>query len=228
MDKHKILIIEDDSTLLRGLKDNFSAHGFDVYTAMEGEQGLAIALEINPAIILLDIMLPKMDGYEVCMRIREAEFDMPIIMLTAKGQEEDIVRGLNRGADDYVTKPFGIKELIARVNAFIRRYQKKVAQDFQFGSYILNYHSRELTHLDTGTLISLTPKEYGVLELFTHRIGHALTRDCILNTVWKSNVLTTRRSVDRCINTLRAKIEVNPKSPVFIKSIRDVGYRFDV
>src|SRR5580765_515773 len=118
-----VVIIEDDSTLLRGLRDNFQAHGFEVRTARDGEQGLQTLLADPPDLVLLDIMLPKINGYEVCRSVRLEKLDMPIIMLTAKGQEEDIVRGLELGADDYVTKPFSIRELLARANAFLRRRQ---------------------------------------------------------------------------------------------------------
>lgn len=223
MKKDTVLIIEDDSTLIRGLKDNFTGRGYDVKTAMDGETGVQIATKESIDIIILDVMLPKLNGYEVCQRIREAERDMPIIMLTAKGQEEDIIRGLNLGADDYVTKPFSVMELLARVKTFLRR--KPHVENFYFGNFNLDLNSRKLLSGDKE--ISLTPKEFGLLELFVKREGYALTREIILNAVWKSSVATTARSVDRCVTTLRKKIEPNPNKPIFIKSIRDVGYRFE-
>ena len=225
MSKHSVLIIEDNSSMMRGLKDNFSSRGYQVSSAMDGETGLNMALNTQPDLIILDIMLPKINGYEICKRVRESEQDMPIIMLTAKGQQDDIIRGLNLGADDYMSKPFSIKELLARANAFMRRRQHSAPEDYHFGDYLLNVTSRTLHKNEQE--IRLTPKEFSLLSLFIKRIGHALTRDTILNQVWHSNLLTTSRSVDRCVNTLRKKIEPNPDKPTYIKSIRDIGYRFE-
>jgi DNA-binding response OmpR family regulator len=225
MPNEAILIVEDDPTMLRGLKDNFTFKGYSVRTAKDGESGLNEAINSKPDLILLDIMLPKINGYEICRLVRAEGLDMPIIMLTAKGQESDIILGLNLGADDYVTKPFNIQELLARVNAFLRRRRKKEIREFKFGDFTLNMESRRL--LRRGKEIELTPKEFGLLALFAKRIGCALTRDEILKHVWGYDILVTARSVDRCINTLRTKIERNPEAPVFIKTIRDVGYRFE-
>lgn len=230
MSNPSVLIVEDDSSLIRGLKDNFSTHHYEVHTAMDGETAVSLALRLKPKLIVLDIMLPKLNGYEVCRRIREAELDMPIIMLTAKGQEEDIVRGLNLGADDYVCKPFSIRELMARANAFIRRNADKDPQDYRFGEFRLEFESRKLLRgsgENNEEEIPLTPKELALLELFIRRVGRALTREAIINIVWHNNLLTTTRSVDRCINTLRAKIEADPQQPVYIKTVRDIGYRFE-
>jgi len=219
-----ILIIEDDPAMLRGLKDNFNFKGYRILTAPDGESGLAAAFDAKPDLILLDIMLPKINGYEICRLIRAEGLDVPIIMLTAKGQEQDIVLGLNLGADDYVTKPFNIKELLARANAFLRRRRKAGSSEFRFGDFTLNMNSRQLFR--EGEEIMLTPKEFGLLALFARRAGCALTRDEILRHVWGRDILVTTRSVDRCVNTLRNKIENDPDAPVFIKTIRDVGYRF--
>jgi DNA-binding response OmpR family regulator len=220
-----VLIIEDDAAMLRGLKDNFTFKGYMVKTAKDGEAGLSEALNSRPDLIILDIMLPGINGYEICRLIRAEGLDMPIIMLTAKGQESDIILGLNLGADDYVTKPFSIQELLARVNAFLRRQRRVEVRKFEFGEFTLNVNSRQLLH--RGKEIELTPKEFGLLALFVRRAGCALTRDEILKHVWGYDILVTARSVDRCINTLRGKIERNPEIPVFIKTIRDVGYRFE-
>jgi len=225
MPNEAILIIEDDPAMLRGLKDNFTFKGYRVKTASDGESGLNEALNSKPDLILLDIMLPKINGYEICRLIRAEGLDVPIIMLTAKGQESDIILGLNLGADDYVTKPFNIHELLARVNAFLRRRRQEEVREFQFGDFTLNMDSRQL--MRRGKEIILTPKEFGLLALFVKRTGCALTRDEILKHVWGYDILVTARSVDRCINTLRNKIERNPEAPVFIKTIRDVGYRFE-
>jgi DNA-binding response OmpR family regulator/tRNA A-37 threonylcarbamoyl transferase component Bud32 len=226
MARGTLLIIEDDSTLLLGLRDNFELTGYVVRTAGDGQEGLDAALEGRPDLIILDIMLPKLNGFEVCRRIREAQLDMPIIMLTAKGQEEDIVRGLNLGADDYVTKPFSIKELLARASAFMRRRREKEPEVFRFGDCELDLAAHKLFR--AGVEVALTPKEYGLLKFFVQRIGRALTRDDIMSSVWGHGVLVTSRSVDRCINTLRGKIEPDPRWPTFIQTIRDVGYRFEI
>jgi len=225
MPNEAILIIEDDPTMLRGLKDNLTFKGYRVKTASDGESGLNEALNSKPDLILLDIMLPKINGYEICRLIRAEGLDVPIIMLTAKGQESDIILGLNLGADDYVTKPFNIHELLARANAFLRRRRQEEVREFQFEDFTLNMDSRQL--MRRGKEIILTPKEFGLLALFVKRTGCALTRDEILKHVWGYDILVTARSVDRCINTLRNKIERNPEAPVFIKTIRDVGYRFE-
>lgn len=225
MEKTRVLIIEDDYAIIRGLKDSYSKKGYEVSTAMDGEQAIESVLANEYDLILLDIMLPKANGFEICSRIREAEINTPIIMLTARGDEEDIVKGLNLGADDYVTKPFSIKQLHARSEAFIRRHSRNKVNEYRFGNFILNLTTRQLTSLD-GIAVKLSPKEYALLQLFVAREGYALTRQTILNAVWKSSIMTTARSVDRCVNTLRKKIEVDPKRPVFIQSIRDIGYRF--
>lgn len=222
----KVLIIEDDATLLRGLQDNFVARGYRVTTASDGEAGLAASLEINPDLMILDIMLPKMNGYEICRSVREQKLNMPIIMLTAKGQEEDIIRGLDLGADDYVTKPFSITELLARANAFLRRREGGTEKIFQFGDCRLDLSAHKVFR--SGTEIELTPKEFRLLEYLVRRAGRALTRDQILRQVWGSSLLVTTRSVDRCISTLRSKIEPDSRYPSFIQTIRDIGYRFEL
>jgi len=226
MPDETVLIIEDDPTMLRGLKDNFEFGGYVVKTAADGEEGLETALEARPDLIILDIMLPEINGYEICRMIRSEGLEMPIIMLTAKGQESDIVLGLNLGADDYVTKPFSIKELLARADAFLRRRRKPESRTYHFGDLELNLNSRKL--LRNGVEIQLTPKEFGLLAFLAERPGRALTRDQILNAVWGYNILVTSRSVDRCINSLRAKIEPTPRRPRFIKTVREVGYRFEL
>ncbi len=221
-----VLIIEDDPVLQRGLADNLGFAGHRVTSALDGETGLDAALSGRPDLILLDIMLPRVNGFEVCRRIREAELDMPIIMLTAKDREEDIVRGLNLGADDYVTKPFGIKELLARVAAFLRRRGIQAEEVYRFGDFRLDLASHQL--LAGGAEVKLTPKEFRLLEYLLRRAGRALTRDEIMDAVWGTGVLVTARSVDRCVTTLRSKIEHDPHRPRHILTIRDVGYRFQL
>jgi DNA-binding response OmpR family regulator len=226
MSKPRVLIIEDDPALLRGLKDNFVHHGFDVTVAADGQKGLDAILAEVPQVVLLDIMLPRVNGYEICRQTRARGLDMPIIMLTAKGQEEDIVRGLDLGADDYVTKPFGIRELLARVRAFLRRQQTSEPGVVSFGACRLDIAARKL--LKHGVEVELTAKEFGLLIHFVRRAGRALTRDSILDAVWGNEVIVMDRSVDRCVTTLRGKIEDDPRAPAFIQTIRDIGYRFDL
>jgi DNA-binding response OmpR family regulator len=221
-----VLIIEDDPALLRGLTDNFESEGYHVRSASDGEAGLRLAVDTQPDLILLDIMLPKVNGYEICRLVRKAGLDTPIIMLTAKGQESDIVLGLNLGADDYVTKPFSIRELLARANALLRRRREGQQQVYCFGDCELRLDSRKL--LRGGNESPLTPKEFELLAYLARSAGRALSRDDILRSVWGYDVFVTGRSVDRCINTLRNKIEPDPHNPSFIRTVREIGYRFEI
>lgn len=222
--KNRVLIVEDDPALLRGLKDNFETEGYQVRTAIDGQKGLDALLSEAPDLLLLDLMLPKINGYEICRTARTRGLEIPIIMLTAKGQEEDIIRGLAMGADDYVTKPFSIRELLARAKAFLRR-QSKESVVYQFGDYRLDLTAHKLFRKETEVV--LTAKEFRLLEFFVKRPGRAVTRDSILDTVWGNEVIVTDRSVDRCVTTLRAKIENDPRDPIYIQTIRDIGYRFE-
>ncbi len=225
MTPSRILIIEDDPTILRVVKDNFAARGYSVQVARNGEEGLDAALNGRPDLIILDIMLPKINGFEICRAVRAEELEMPILMLTAKGQEEDIVRGLELGADDYITKPFSIRELVARAQAFLRRRQAGAAASYNFGCFRLDTASHRL--LKDGVEVLLTNKEFCLLEFFLQHPGRAFTRDSIMNAVWGNTVMVTARSVDRCITTLRSKIETDPRGPKFIHTIREIGYRFE-
>jgi len=220
-----VLIIEDDAAMLRGLKDNFESDGYTVRAARDGPQGLEAVLAQPPDLLLLDIMLPKMNGYEICRVVRKRNLEMPIIMLTAKGQEEDIVRGLELGADDYVTKPFSIRELLARAKAFLRRRQPGAAPVYQFGDCRLDFTAHKLFRKNRE--IALTTKEFRLLEFFVKRPCRAVTRDQILDAVWGHDIMVNDRSVDRCVTTLRAKIEHDPHHPTLIQTIRDIGYRFE-
>jgi DNA-binding response OmpR family regulator len=221
-----ILIIEDDPTMLRGLKDNFEFKGYTVVTASDGEAGLNAALDSKPDLILLDIMLPKINGYEICRLVREQKLDMPIIMLTAKGEESDIVLGLNLGADDYVTKPFSIKELLARAAAFLRRSRQEEKDIYEFSNLVLDVPARKLCRNDKE--IKLSPKEFALLEFFLKTAGRAITRHEILNKVWGYDRFVGPRSIDRFVTTLRNKIEPDPHNPTMIRTIREIGYKFEM
>ena len=222
----RILIIEDDATLSRGLSDNFHEDGFVVATATDGRDGLKKVLDDPPDIVLLDIMLPLLNGYELCQRVRSEKLDLPIIMLTAKGQEEEIVRGLELGADDYVTKPFGIRELKARVHRLLKQRTDVAPDRVELGDLVLDREAHTLTR--DGAEVPLTSKEYHLLDFFIARAHRALTRSEIMNEVWGRSMIVSGRSVDRCVATLRSKIEPVPGRPQFIHTIRDVGYRFEL
>jgi len=221
-----ILIIEDDRAISRGLIDNFLQEGYHVLHADDGDEGLQLALDEPIDLILLDIMLPSVNGYEICESVRREKKEIPILMLSAKGQEEDIVRGLEMGADDYITKPFSINELKVRVRNFLRRYGSQKQSRYGFGDCELDLDSH--TFFRKGEEVDLTSKEFRLLSFFLGKQGRALTRDQILAGVWGNSLLVTRRSVDRCVTTLRSKIEPDPKNPTYIRTIRDVGYRFQM
>jgi len=221
-----ILIIEDDPAILFGLRDNFERAGYTVRTAVEGHLGLDLARSVRPALILLDIMLPGIDGFTICQELRKGGLEMPIIMVTALGQEDQVIKGLNLGADDYVTKPFSIQQLLARVASLLRRHRKSADEVIKLGPVTVNLSAREVRNAE-GQLVDLTPKEHGVLDYFISHPHRALTRDQILDAVWGAEVFVTDRSVDRTITTLRQKIEADPARPVHIKTVQKVGYRFE-
>lgn len=226
MNRDKILIIEDDPTMQRVLKDNFEFSGYAVRTAADGAEGVRATFEFKPDLIILDIMLPRISGFDVCRRIRQEGITTPLIMLTAKSQESDVVLGLNLGADDYVAKPFSVEILLARVNACLRRRRGPPEEVLEFGECRLDPGSHLLWR--KGAEVALTPKEFRLLDYFTRNAGRALTREKILEEVWGEDLIVTQRSVDRCVNTLRNKVEADPQQPRFIKTIRDVGYRFEL
>jgi DNA-binding response OmpR family regulator len=221
----RVLIIEDDPTLVRGLRDTFESQGYDVATEADGEAGLRAAQAREFDLIVLDIMLPRVNGFEICLRLRRHGIESPILMLTAKGSESDIVHGLELGADDYVIKPFRVRELLARVRALLRRSERGEERVVCFGDLRFDREARTLCRAERE--IPLTSKESRVLEYLLRNEGRPLTRDRILSAVWGPATFVTRRSVDRCITTLRAKLEPDPRQPTYIQTIRDVGYRFE-
>ncbi len=220
-----VLIVEDDPAMLRGLKDNFEFEGYKVLTATDGDAGLKTALKSLPDLIVLDLMLPQINGYEVCRFLREEKFEMPILMLTAKGQESDVVLGLKLGADDYVTKPFSIKELLARAEVLLRRRKRPEAEVYTFGECRLDGNARTFTR--RGAEVTLSPKEFELLRFFASRPGQALSRDLIMNSVWGYDAAVTPRSIDRFVNALRNKIEPDPANPHHIRTVREFGYKFE-
>ena len=224
MSEGRILLVEDEPALARGLSDTLRAQGFDVHVAADGQRGLEMAASVKPDLILLDIMLPKVNGFDVCRTLRRQGTDVPIVMLTAKGQEEDVILGLNLGADDYITKPFRIGELIARTKALLRRRgSDRTVQ--RFGDCEIDMTARRVRR--DGAPVDLTAREFALLAYFASRPGRALARDTILNAVWGAAVFVTPRSIDRCVATLRSKVEPDPHNPVYIQTIREIGYRFE-
>jgi DNA-binding response OmpR family regulator len=219
-----VLIVEDDPAMLRGLEDNFKMKGYYVLTAMDGRQALDKTLKERPDLILLDIMLPELNGYEVCSHVREKGFDMPIIMLTAKDRESDIVLGLNLGADDYVTKPFSIKELMARAEAFMRRRKETEPPAYEFADCRLDTCAHTLHR--AGREVPLTPGEFKMLHLFLRKTGCPLTQDEIRTTVFGYSHFITMRDIDKAVESVRSKIEPDPARPQYIHVIPNIGYRF--
>jgi len=220
----RVLLIEDEPALVRGVSDMLAASGVDVRVATTGPAGLDAALGGGADLILLDIMLPGVNGYEICRAVRRHGLDVPILMLTAKGQEQDVVLGLELGADDYLTKPFRAAELLARVRALLRR-RRAPRPVCQFGDCEIDLAARRVRR--QGSDVVLTAKEYALLAFFAGHPGRALPRDLILDAVWGTSVFVTPRSIDRCVTTLRAKVEPNPREPVYIQTVRDIGYRFE-
>jgi DNA-binding response OmpR family regulator len=223
----KILIIEDDPGILLSLKDELESEGYVAYSAEDGEKGLEMAKQQRPDLIILDIMLPIMDGYEVCKRLRMEGDATPIIMLTVKDKEIDRVLGLELGADDYVTKPFSLRELMARVKAVLRRTEER-AKDlttYNFAQIELDFKKYEAKK--KGKKLDLTHLEFQMLKLFIQRKGEVISRDDFLDKIWgEDNMVVSFRTVDSHMANIRKKIEDDPSDPKHIISIRGVGYKF--
>jgi DNA-binding response OmpR family regulator len=224
----RILIIEDDISILKGLKDVLMFKSYEVFTATDGESGYEMARDKKPDLIILDIMLPKMDGFTLCKKLRDQGNMTPVLMLTARGEEPDKVQGLDYGADDYVTKPFSLPELLARVRALLRRgtekeLEKKPPDSLTLGNVFLDFKKYEASK--DGLPLSLTPKEFGVLRCLAARAGDVITRDELLDEVWGYEKFPTTRTVDNHLAQLRSKIEDNPSEPRYLITVHGVGYR---
>jgi DNA-binding response OmpR family regulator len=223
-----ILVIEDDISILRGLKDNLEFEGYAVLTETNGEKGLQLALNKKSDLILLDIMLPGMNGYEICRKLKKEKPELPIIMITARGSEMDKVSGLDTGADDYVTKPFSIPELMARIRAVLRRGavgRDIIPDEYYFGNIKLDFKKYKAFRDDQE--IKLSSKEFAIMEYFIRHEGEAVHRNDLLSEVWGYEALPTTRTIDNFILDLRKKLEENPSKPKHIESVRDIGYRFN-
>jgi DNA-binding response OmpR family regulator len=220
-----ILAIEDDPAILRGLADNLRFESYEVVTASDGQAGYALIKEKHPDLIILDLMLPKLSGYEICRKVRAEGVQTPILMLTARGEEADRVLGLDLGADDYVAKPFSIRELLARIRAILRRSQtpKTTPDELRFDDVTVNFVSYEAAK--NGRPLEMTRKEFQVLRFLASRAGEVVSRDDLLNEVWGYENYPTTRTVDNHVAGLRAKIEREPANPQRLKTIHGVGYK---
>jgi len=221
-----ILVVEDEPAILRGLADNLKFESYEVLTAMDGEAGYRLMKERKPDLVILDLMLPKLSGYELCRKARAEGITTPILMLTARGEEGDRVLGLDLGADDYVTKPFSVRELMARVRALLRRSQplKALPDELRFDDVVVDFRSYEARK--GGQALEMTRKEFSVLRLLAARAGEVVTRDELLNEVWGYENYPTTRTVDNHIASLRGKLERDPAEPRHLRTVHGVGYKF--
>jgi DNA-binding response OmpR family regulator len=222
----RILIVEDEPNMVAGLRDNFEYEGYQVITASDGVQGLERALAESPDLIVLDVMMPRMSGLEVCKQLKAKRPSLPIIMLTARGQEVDKVVGLELGADDYVTKPFSIRELLARVKAVMRRTRVLPKELDRYSFSDIEVDLRGCRVMRNGVRIDLSAKEFDLLKYFICHPGENLTRDRLLEDVWVYERYPTTRTVDAHIVHLRQKLEPNPEQPQFFLTVHGIGYRF--
>jgi two-component system alkaline phosphatase synthesis response regulator PhoP len=226
--QYSVLIIEDDESLMLGLEENLNVAGYRVMTAASGGAGLKLAIDRKPDLILLDLNLPDLGGYEICKNLREQRNPAAIIMLTARKEESDKLRGFELGADDYVTKPFSIKELLARVNAILMRADRKVEKgvQFRFGDFVLDMDTRALT--TKGKDVELTRTEFDLLAYMLANEGKSLSRETLLRDVWGTEYYGTQRSLDTFVAMLRSKIEKKSNAPRHILTVHGVGYKFSL
>ena len=223
----KILIVEDEPNMVAGLRDNFEFEGFEVLTAPDGVQGLERALKESPDLVVLDVMMPRMSGLDVCKQLKAKRPSIPIIMLTARGQTSDKVDGLKIGADDYVTKPFNMLELMARVEALLRRAPIRPAAQtggVDFGAIHVDLMGTEATR--DGKVVNLSAREFQLLRYFIEHRGATLSRDELLKQVWGYSANMFTRTVDVHVASLRQKLEDDPKQPQFILTMQGIGYKF--
>ena len=221
----RILVVDDEPEIVRGLEDNLRFEGYQTASATNGHDALALAQSDAPDLILLDIMMPRMSGWEVCRALREKGIEAPIIMLTARGEEVDRVRGLELGADDYVTKPFSLRELLARVRAVLRRPGPRSRfEEFTFGDVRIRPRVRQV--FKSGKEIRLTRKEFDLLVFLVAHRGEVLTRERLLDEVWGYERFPTTRTVDTHILRLRKKFEADADRPVWILTLHGHGYKF--
>ncbi|MBI1938644.1 MAG: response regulator transcription factor [Ignavibacteriales bacterium] len=220
----KILIVEDEQNMRLGLKDNLEFEGYEVDIAEDGESGLKKILENKHNLVLLDVMLPKFSGFDICKKARENGIKTPIILLTAKGEEVDKVVGLELGADDYITKPFSLRELLARVKAVLRRSDNTSTDDVvKIGK--LEVHFTSYNAFENGVQVQMSHKEYELLKFLWQNKNKNVSRDDLLKNVWGQDVFTTTRTIDNFIVKLRQKIETDPNNPKIIITVHGIGYK---
>ena len=222
----KILVVEDDPAILRTLADNLKFEKHDVLTAMDGETAYKLQHSQHPDLIVLDLMLPRMSGLELCRKLRTEGIQVPILILTARSEEADRVLGLDLGADDYVTKPFSVAELMARIRALLRRASSAAERPttLKFGQVEVDF--KRYAARRRGKPVEMTRKEFDILRLLVSRQGNVVTREELLNEVWGLESYPVTRTVDNHIAGLRAKLEANPARPVYIQTVHGVGYKF--
>jgi len=224
----RILIIEDETPMRTALADVLEGEGYRALTAADGEIGLRKAVDEKPDLILLDIMMPKLDGFEVCAELRRLGNAVPVLMLTAKGQVEDRVTGLDAGADDYLVKPFSTEELLARVRALLRRAQRQTHAPVRLKLGEVEIDLARQTAVRGRKQIHLTAKEFSMLRLMAEAAGEPVSREKFLDVVWGYTAFPTTRTVDNHIASLRAKVEKNPDAPRWIKTVHGVGYKLEL
>lgn len=222
----RILVADDEPSIVMAVHDELVFEGFEVHAATNGPEALAKARAIRPDVLLLDLMLPGTNGFDVCRQLRPERPDLWIIILTVRGQEADRVTGFEVGADDYVTKPFSLRELVGRIKVGLRRANgTEPGRRYAFGDIEVDLGAH--TVLKGGAELQLTPKEFEILELLIRRAGEVVARDEFLNTLWGQDVYVTHRTVDTHMAALRRKLEPDPNNPTYIVGVRGVGYRFD-
>ena len=223
----KILIVEDDRAILLGLRANLAFEGHSVVEVQRGDEALERLAEAKPDLLILDVMLPGRNGFEICREIRSSDRRLPILMLTARSQDIDKVMGLDLGADDYLTKPFSLPELLARVRALLRRTQaagQPLLQTLEFGGVLLDFVRQ--TAARNGEPVHLTTKEFALIQYLATYQGEAIRRDVLLDRVWGAEVYVTNRTVDTHISALRSKLEPDPPHPRYLLTVHGIGYKF--
>jgi DNA-binding response OmpR family regulator len=222
---NRVLVVEDEAAILQGLRDNLEFEGYEVFTALDGIAGLEQIRKHDPHLIVLDLMLPRLSGYELCRKLRAEGVNTPILMLTARGEEADRVLGLDLGADDYVTKPFSVRELMARVRALLRRTAtgSGLPNELEFDDVRIDFARYEATR--GGRKVDLTRKEFGLLRLLAAKEGAVVTRDELLEKVWGYEAMPTTRTVDNHLAALRAKLERDAAEPQHLITVHGVGYK---
>ncbi len=223
----RLLIIEDEAPMRTALVETLAAEGYRVRSAVDGVTGLELACTDTFDLILLDVMMPGLDGFAVCKALRQRGRDMPVLMLTAKGQIDDRVQGLDSGADDYLLKPFSLKELLARVRALLRRHEREQAVPdlLEIGTAAIDFRRCLLTRGDQEH--PLSDKETGILRLLAANPGEAVSREKFLDVVWGYHAYPSLRTIDNFITALRAKLEIDPANPRHLVTVRGVGYRLN-